>query len=141
MNKIKHIKILFLVLACLCLFSSCSSPGWFTENTKIIIGESEKFSREEIEQAIEVVKQEENGIYETTLLSIRYDEAMSKLDSSVYLTHGSVKPENLIVLFSDFKTYGDQMVLQPYEVYTNYKWTLTRKDKDSPWVIISKGFG
>ena len=127
MKKIKYIKTLFLILICLCLFSSCSSPGWFTGNTKIIIGESEKFSREEIEQAIEVVKKDENGIYNTTLLSIQYDEAMSR--------------ENIIVLFSDIKTYGDHVVLQPYKVYPGHQWTLRREDANSPWTVVNRGFG
>ena len=146
MKKIKHVKILFLILACLCIFSSCSSPGWVTENTKITIGESEKFSREEIEQAIEVVKKDENGIYETTLLSITYDENRSEVDISSYMNGGKgsfngVNPENVIVLFADFKTYGGQAVLDSYKVYTDYKWILIKKDKDSPWVIDDRGYG
>ena len=146
MKKIKYIKTLILILICLCLFSSCSSPGWFTGNTKIIIGESEKFSREEIEQAIEVAKKEENGTYNATLLSITYDEVMSESKVESYMNDGinKVNPDrakHIIVLFSDIKTYGDQVVLQPYKVYTGYHWILSREDANSPWTVVNRGFG
>ena len=136
MNKTKHIKILFLILACLCIFSSCSSsPGWVTDKTEIIIGESEKFSREEIEQAIEVVKNQGDENSEVTLLLVRYDESRSKVVIDSYMDR-----KNIIVLFSDFKTYGEHAVLNPYTEYTDYQWKLIRENENSAWAIYDKGF-
>ena len=136
MTKTKYIKILFLILICLCLLSSCSSPGWVTDKTEIIIGESEKFRREEIEQAIEVVKKEENGIYDATLLSVRYDENRAELFVGNYMNS-----QNIIVLLSDFKTYRGHVLQESYAEYTDYKWVLNRRDENSEWVLYEEGYG
>ncbi|RDY26261.1 DUF4829 domain-containing protein [Romboutsia weinsteinii] len=115
-------------------------------NIKIDIGESTKFSEEEINKAVECLKR--NFDFEaSTLTKISYNEEISNTAIKNYLEFGNgaenkVKAENVIALVSDFEVddSGDNPVLNPGETYTNYNWILIRDDKNSGWEIDEWGF-
>ena len=115
-------------------------------NIKIDIGESTKFSKEEIDNAVDCLKR--NFDFEAcTLTKIYYNEEISNTAVENYLQFGNgsvnkVKAENVIVLLSDFDVdnSGNNPVLNPGETYTNYNWILIRDDKNSDWKVDDCGF-
>ena len=99
-------------------------------NIKIDIGESTKFSKEEIDNAVDCLKRSFD-FEACTLTKIYYNEEISNTAVEDYLQFGNgsvnkVKAENVIVLLSDFDVdnSGDNPVLNPGESYTNYNWIL-----------------
>ena len=118
------------------------------KNTNLVIdiGESTKFNKEEINSAIDCVK--ENFSFEAcTLTKIYYDENKSNIEVENYMKYGrgsqnKVKPENIIVLLSNFDVddSGDNPVLNPGETYTDYNFILIRDDKNSSWKIDDRGY-
>ena len=119
-----------------------------TKNTNITIDikESTKFSEEEINKAVDCLK--ENFNFEAcTLTKIYYDENKSNTAIENYLQFGKgsenkVEPENIIVLLCDFDVdnSGDNPVLNPGETYTNYNFILIRDGKSSNWKVDDWGF-
>ena len=115
-------------------------------NIKIDIGESTKFSKEEIDNAVDCLKRSFD-FEACTLTKIYYNEEISNTAVEDYLQFGNgsvnkVKAENVIVLLSDFDVdnSGDNPVLNPGETYTNYNWILIRDDKISDWKVDDCGF-
>ena len=115
-------------------------------NIKIDIGESTKFSKEEIDNAVDCLKRSFD-FEACTLTKIYYNEEISNTAVEDYLQFGNgsvnkVKDENVIVLLSDFDVdnSGDNPVLNPGETYTNYNWILIRDDKNSDWKVDDCGF-
>lgn len=115
-------------------------------NINVDIGESTKFSKEEIDNAVDCLKR--NFDFEAcTLTKIYYNEEISNTAVENYLQFGNgsvnkVKAENVIVLLSDFDVdnSGNNPVLNPGETYTNYNWILIRDDKNSDWKVDDCGF-
>ena len=115
-------------------------------NIKLYIGESTKFSKEEIDNAVDCLKRSFD-FEACTLTKIYYNEEISNTAVEDYLQFGNgsvnkVKAENVIVLLSDFDVdnSGDNPVLNPGETYTNYNWILIRDDKNSNWKVDDWGF-
>lgn len=115
-------------------------------NIKIDIGESTKFSKEEIDNAVDCLKRSFD-FEACTLTKVYYNEEISNTAVEGYLQFGNgsvnkVKAENVTVLLSDFDVdnSGDNPVLNPGETYTNYNWILIRDDKNSDWKVDDCGF-
>ena len=115
-------------------------------NIKVDIGESTKFSKEEIDNAVDCLKRSFD-FEACTLTKIYYNEEISNTAVEDYLQFGNgsvnkVKAENVIVLLSEFDVdnSGDNPVLNPGETYTNYNWILIRDDKNSNWKVDDCGF-
>lgn len=115
-------------------------------NIKVDIGQSTKFSKEEIDNAVDCLKRSFD-FEACTLTKIYYNEEISNTAIEDYLQFGNgsvnkVKAENVIVLLSDFDVdnSGDNPVLNPGETYTNYNWILIRDDKNSDWKVDDWGF-
>lgn len=115
-------------------------------NINVDIGESTKFSKEEIDNAVDCLKRSFD-FEACTLTKIYYNEEISNTAVEDYLQFGNgsvnkVKAENVIVLLSDFDVdnSGDNPVLNPGESYTNYNWILIRDDKNSDWKVDDCGF-
>ena len=115
-------------------------------NIKVDIGESTKFSKEEIDNAVDCLKRSFD-FEACTLTKIYYNEEISNTAVEDYLQFGNgsvnkVKAENVIVLLSDFyvDNSGDNPVLNPGETYTDYNFILIRDDKNSNWKVDDWGF-
>lgn len=140
-------KIVIYLSMILMIFSlvGCNQNNKST-NIKLDIGESTKFSKEEIDNAVDCLKRSFD-FEACTLTKIYYNEEISNTAVEDYLQFGNgsvnkVKAENVIVLLSDFDVdnSGDNPVLNPGETYTNYNWILIRDDKNSDWKVDDRGF-
>ena len=116
------------------------------ESHFIDIGDSTKFTEEEINRAIEIVK-DNFEFPASTLTKIMYNEEKAEKLTKVYLESGNgsvngAKSENVIVLLSNFEVddSGDNPVLNPGTTYENYQWILIRDDKKSDWKIDDQGY-
>lgn len=140
-------KIVIYLSMILMIFSlaGCNQNNKPTD-IKVDIGESTKFSKEEIDNAVDCLKRSFD-FEACTLTKIYYNEEISNTAVEDYLQFGNgsvnkVKAENVIVLLSDFDVdnSGDNPVLNPGETYTNYNWILIRDDKNSDWKVDDCGF-
>lgn len=132
-----------ILLAIMILFSLTGCKGKSDGDITINKSDSKKFSDEEIDSAIKVVK-DNSSFPGSELKAVRYDEAKSEDVIKDFMEYGKGKstdidPNNIIVLFSDFDVSGENPVLSKGE-YKNYSWTLVRKDKDREWKIEDQGY-
>lgn len=137
---------IFLMLFCMSLVS-CSQAGK-TDNVKVNIGQSVKFSKEEINSAVDCVKKKFRSFDGCDLKKLWYDEdnANSTIEEYLRCGHGSVngiKAENVIVLLSDFyvdSSGGPNECMNPNSPYNNWGWILTRRSKSSSWKVDDWGY-
>lgn len=141
----KKIVIYLSMILMIFLLVGCNQNNKPTD-IKLDIGESTKFSKEEIDNAVDCLKRSFD-FEACTLTKIYYNEEISNTAVEDYLQFGNgsvnkVKAENVIVLLSDFDVdnSGNNPVLNPGESYTNYNWILIRDDKNSDWKVDDCGF-
>lgn len=141
----KKIVIYLSMILMIFLLVGCNQNNKPTD-IKLDIGESTKFSKEEIDNAVDCLKRSFD-FEACTLTKIYYNEEISNTAVENYLQFGNgsvnkVKAENVIVLLSDFDVdnSGNNPVLNPGETYTNYNWILIRDDKNSDWKVDDCGF-
>ena len=132
-----------ILLAIMILFSLTGCKGKTDGDITIDKGDSNKFSQEEIDSAIKVVK-DNFSFPGSELKAVRYDEAKSDDVIKEFMEYGAGKdtdidPNNIIVLFSEFDVTGKNPVLSKGE-YKDYTWTLVRSDKDREWEIEDQGY-
>ncbi|KGF06859.1 hypothetical protein HMPREF1634_07245 [Tissierellia bacterium S7-1-4] len=132
-----------ILLAIMILFSLAGCKGKKDGDITIDKGDSNKFSEDEIDAAIKVVK-DNFSFPGSELKAVRYDEAKSDDVIKDFMKYGAGKGtdidlNNIIVLFSEFDVSGKNPVLSKGE-YKNYSWTLVRPDKDSEWKIEDQGY-
>ncbi|MGN9166353.1 DUF4829 domain-containing protein [Tissierellaceae bacterium HCP3S3_D8] len=141
----RRIVISFFILLLVFSLVSCkeSSPA---DNLIIDIEESTKFTEEEITEAIDRVK-DNFDFPACTLTKVWYDKEKSDSLVTMYLENGKglgsgIKPENVIVLLSNFDVdgSGDNPVLNPNSTYEDYQWILIRDSEASNWVIDDWGY-
>ena len=96
---------------------------FLTHRTAVHIGPSEKFSRNELENAVSCLKKEP-----VTFRTVRYDEEQS----SRILENLGVPPDskNLIVICSEFKGKDGP--------HANYAWVLERQNSSDNWHKIDQ---
>ncbi|WP_243129164.1 DUF4829 domain-containing protein [Hathewaya massiliensis] len=110
------------------------------------IGNSDKFDKQEIENAMKVVKYNFD-FPASTLTRICYNEEKSDKLIKTYLENGrdsvnGAKPENVIVLLTNFDVddSGDNPVFNAGSTYEDYQWILIRNNKNSNWIIDDSGY-
>ena len=139
-NKMRKIVSLTLAVCLLFLLSACSGVARFAA---VRIGESGKFTKDELEAAVQVVR--ESAFESTFVTKIVYDEARSDEVVRSYMETGlgstnGVEAGNVIVLFTDFVTGSKTGALNPHDVYTGYNWILIRDGKDGAWTVDDCGY-
>ena len=108
-------------------------------SAEIHLGESERFTDEEVQEAVSAVLTKFDDFEGCKLLRLWYDEAES--DQSIFYGDGEVPKENIIVLYSDFRSpKRNSGAWNPNEIYGGWSWTLTRDNKDSPWRVANFGY-
>lgn len=132
-----------ILIAIIFLFSLTGCKGKADGDITIDKSDSSKFSEEEIDSAIKVVK--DNFLFPgSKLKAVSYDEDKSEDAIKDFMEYGKGKgtdidPNDVIVLFSDFDISGENPVLSKGE-YKDYSWILVRKDKDRVWKIEDQGY-
>lgn len=139
-NKMRKILCLTPVVCLVFLLSACSGVARFAS---VRVGESEKFTKDEIQAAVRVVR--DSAFTSTFVTRIVYDEARSDEVIRSYQETGKggtngVSAGDVIVLFTDFVTGGDTGALNPHDVYTGYNWILIRDGKDGAWTVDDCGY-
>ncbi|MFY1068739.1 hypothetical protein [Enterococcus sp. AD013-P3] len=130
--KLSRLVFLFFITY---VITGCSSQP--TEK----IGNSEKYSKEEIGSAVnEVVNSYNQYLDSGKLLSIEYDEEESNqlvIDYLPMLDISYQNKANIIFLNSTIKTGTVQGALDSYTKYDNYYWVI---EDSKTWEIIYAGF-
>ncbi|WP_197277492.1 DUF4829 domain-containing protein [Bacillus sp. FJAT-27245] len=118
-----------------------------TYNASVNIEKSQKFSTEEINDAVKAVKRNFWSYRGCELTDIWYSEKDSEKEIEGYLKHGrgasnGVNPENAIVLFSNFKvnSWGAEETFEPNSTHTGWKWILIRDSKTDNWRVDDRGY-
>lgn len=141
-------KVISSFIIILIVFSvvGCNRMGK-TKDASITIGKSVKFSKKEIDDAVECVKERFKNYKGCTLTDLWYDENKSNTYVEDYLKYGdgtengSTK-ENAIVLMSNFNvdSLGGDGSFEPNSTTDDYQWVLIRDSKTSKWEVIESGY-
>lgn len=141
-------KIILYALLILVIFSlaACQQVGK-TNKVSVNIEASNKFSEEEINNAISCVKEKFKDFKGCTLKELWYDEEKSNNLIKGYLSNGKasvngVKAENVIVFLSKFdvdSSSGDGS-LNPNSTYSDWNWILIRDSKTGNWRVDDWGY-
>lgn len=122
------------------------NKAYISDNLITTIGNSNKFHKQEIENALKVVKNNFD-FPACTLTMICYNEEKSDKISKDYLEGGNgsvngAKPENVIVLLTNFyvDNSGNNPVFNPGSTYEDYQWILIRDNKSGNWRIDDAGY-
>lgn len=109
-------------------------------------GKSTKFNEKEINEAIGTVKNEFD-FEGCTLKKVWYEQENSDYATSGYLGSGrgsinGVKPENVIVLFTEFDvdSSGGDGSFEPDSTYDDWQFILIRDDVKDDWKIDDWGY-
>lgn len=141
-------KKIILSFCCLLLVLSLASCNKGSSSNDILIeaSKSTKFSKDEIENAIQTVKSN-FSFSGANLTKIWYDEEKSNYLVDGYLKNGKglingVKAENVIILLSNFDvdSSGNNPTLNPNTTYSDYQWILIRDSKNNSWKIDDSGY-
>lgn len=137
-------KYLYAVILALFLVSCNIKES--NDNIIINVGDSTKFTKEEIDKAMICVKYKFN-ISSATLTQLSYNEEKSNDFVENYLHYGKgsvngVKSKNVIVILSNFSVdnSGNNPVLTPNSFYKDYSWILLRDNKNADWYIDDCGY-
>ena len=150
MKKSIIFRITAIILSAAICFSlaACSLKFGIVENVKVELGDSERFSQQELEDAVKSVK----NYFKTDfggceLISICYDEYSSDCEIESYLNNGpgaynGSTYENTIVLYSDFITHDPsyESGLEHNTDYEGWKWTLIRNKRGGSWRVDECGY-
>lgn len=135
----------FCVILSMFSLVACNKEN-VSSGINVSVGESTKFTKEEINEAVDCVKENFN-FPDSTLTDLWYDENKSNSFIDGYLEAGNgsvngVDAKNAIVLLSNFDVgdSGENTVLNPNSSYTNYKWILIRDGKEKDWKIDDSGY-
>ena len=126
--KKKIIVTLIVVIGIIIIaFLACQFFGYSGNilNVEIDIGESEKFSKEEIEDAIKVVKKYFIGI-PAKLNRIWYDEKEQEDDDDLYLC-------------VNFTTYKNTAPGYNYDCNYQKLYCILKKDENGKWKVVCNG--
>ena len=117
-----------------------------TDNTKIIIESSSKFSEEEIQGAVSCFKEKFKKILDCELTELSYKEEYSnnyideELPKEIY---GNIDPNNILILRATFKSGSNYNTAINQGFSTNltypWKWIFVRENAESVWSLKSYG--
>lgn len=139
--------VFFLCLVLMVLSLMVVTQVGKTDNVVVNIGATDKFSKNEVNDAVNCVKKSFKSYKGCTLTKLWYDEKKSDQFIEGYLKNGrgsvnGVKPENVIVLLSNFDvdSSGGDGSLNPNSTYDNYNWILIRDSKTDNWKVDDRGY-
>ncbi|MFB7142531.1 hypothetical protein ACFCYN_23245 [Gottfriedia sp. NPDC056225] len=112
------------------------------ETVKVKIGQSNQFTKDEINAAVSTVKEQFKSYKGCTLTDIWYSEKDSLAVTKEYMNYGGgyetvVGDKNVLVLLSNFKvdSSGGNGSWKPNSTQTKYTWTLIRNNEKGKWRV------
>lgn len=118
---------------------NCRNEGK-TNNVVVSIEKSDKFSKEEIHDAINSVKKKFKDFHGCKLTKLQYNEEQSNNIIKGYFSNGKgsvngIESDNVIVLLSNFDvdSSGGDGSLNANSTYSNWNWILIRESKTGKW--------
>ena len=145
MKKVLHFIVLVAVVGGISLL--IVSQFGKSSNAQVSIGESNKFTEEEINEAVSKVKRKFWGFEGCELTEIWHAEAESNKITEDYLKYGggsekNIDPDNVIGLLSNFDVdaSGGDGSLEPNSTYPEWNWILIRDSKSKKWRIETWGY-
>lgn len=140
-------KTILLIIVVLLATSLVACKENIQENDVITdAGKSTKFNEKEVNEAIDTVKNEFD-FEGCTLKKVWYEQEKSDYAASGYLGTGKgsingVKPENVIVLFTQFDvdSLGGDGSFEPDSIYDDWQFILIRDDIKDDWEIDDWGY-
>jgi len=143
----QRITVFICLLIAVLTLSSCSSNPGMTKNAMVELGDSQKFTKEEVQAAAECILEKFKDFNGCDLKKLWYDEERSKMQVEVYMSHGKgsvngIEEDNVIVLYSDFYVYktGGSGGFNPDSDYENWNWILIRNTKIGNWRADDWGY-
>jgi len=138
---------LCFLMAVLSLAACAFAPAGITKNAVVTLGESQKFSEDEVQAAADSILKKFRDFKGCDLKRLWYDEEKSDREADSYMFGGKgsengVKKENVIVLFSNFyvgSTGGDGG-FQPDADYRDWNWIVIRDSKTDKWRVDDWGY-
>jgi len=128
--------IISIVLLCLNLIDKKGN----IKPAEIVIGNSEIYTEDEIQLAIDIVLNKFKD-FPATLNKIWYDEEKSKAASEDW--EETYHADQAIVLYSNFKTYKGRQALKngfnSNSEYSNWSWVLIRTNQEQ-WQLKTWGY-
>lgn len=148
MKKAVSLFMSVCILVCFTVcFTACTLNPGKTDTAKITIGESTKFSKSEIDQAVKAIKNKFKNFDHCTMTDLSYDEAFSNEQARLYINEGkgaemNNDANNFIIFSSSFKvdSNSNQKGLNSDSTYSSYKWILTRDSKNGKWKVDEMGY-
>ncbi|WP_208615660.1 hypothetical protein [Gottfriedia luciferensis] len=142
----KNKKIFFYVCTLLVVLFSINLYNHKTDKVQVKIEKSNKFTEDEINSAITIVKK--NFKFQgCELTDIWYSEKKSEALTKAYLKNGGgyekgIKEDNVIVLLSNFNvnSSGGDGSFEPNSTQSNWSWTLIRDNKKGRWSVVGSGY-
>ena len=135
------IAISVLLIVSVVLYLTFNYRKGNVKNAEIIIGDSQIYTKEEIQSVIDIVL-DRFAMFPAKLYKIWYDEEKSLKESEKWKEQYNA--DEVIVLYSNFKTYpGKQSLNKGFNSnfeYENWNWVLVRKNKEK-WEIKTFGVG
>lgn len=139
--------IIICLFAMLLSWTGCGSRGGKVDTVDTNIGESEKFSKQEIEAGLACVKSEfkaEKKYEGCELIRLWYDEEINRTRTLSYMSDGNgydngVKEENVMILMSDFKAVEGNDSFEKGEECFNWYWVLNRDSEAGKWRVDVAG--
>ena len=129
--------LLIVVLA----FAAC---GKGIDSAKIDYGHSEIFSKDDMDEAIDLIKEraaQMTGLKK--LINIRYSSDDCNSEENVSWMNECVddaKFTQCIMFTTDFTTGSNTSSLNPNDRYTDWQWWLARTD-GGEWHVVTSGYG
>mgnify|MGYP003307177605 CR=1 FL=1 len=109
--------------------------------------DSQKFTDEEINEAIDAVKKKFIDFEGCTLKELYFDEEKNNTETLSYLSNGKgsvngATEDNVIILLSSFDVdeCGGDGSFNSDSTYDDWLWILIREDKNSSWVVDDWGY-
>lgn len=133
----KKFKIYSLLLICLIVLTLCSCSN--ADNAQIDYGKSEIYSQEDMESAVNLIKEDFSEMKGCKLYSLTYaGDEESKENLEYYNSLDKDNFDQCIVFSAHFRSplTGGGAWEKNQEYYWN--WILVR-EKDGKWVVLTKG--
>lgn len=133
-------RIFCIILALLIILCSCDNAGYIN-TAEIIEVESEIYTEDEINSAINTVKSYFKRNFDGCVLwTVKYAGDETEKEAREWAEQ--YDSSKAIILLSDFSTdpEGGDGSLNPDERYTDWKWILT-KDSHGRWEHKTHGYG